>query len=772
METLTPAAFVDRWRGTTLGERQSYQAHFMDVCRLVGYETPTGSGTDSKGNEYVFEKSLKKQEGGQGYADVYLEGHFAIEYKAPGKYNTLADAYNQLLQYREKLNNPYLLVVTDIQTWEIHTNFPNSEKQVYAFTHDDIGALSTVRDWLAHMFHQPERLHPSRNRDQVTRDAADAFKLITDNMRQWDAVPERIAHFMTKLVFCLFAEDVGLLPAGPSGQTGIFSEIIEKNATQPEHFIEATEHLFKAMADGGRIPFVNIDIPYFNGSLFDDVVVERLEYEALTKLKKAADLNWESVEPAIFGTLFERSLDPAKRSQLGAHYTSRDDILLIIEPVLMTPLEREWARIREAAAPVREKYDDALKSGNRRQQTTYSGQLQKLRDEMLGRLTSVKVLDPACGSGNFLYVALQRLMTMEKDIITHELFAGLSQPFPQVHPRQMYGIEINPIAHALASIVVWIGYIQWRKNNGYLSWSEPILEPMAGNIVCKDAILAYDADGSPTEPDWPPVDVIIGNPPFLGGNKIRSELGNDYVTILFKTYNDRVAASADLVCYWFERARTEIERGRAKRAGLLSTNSIRGGANREVLKRIKETGDIFMAWADREWILDGAAVRVSMVGFDDGTEQERHLDGTPAQTINSDLTGNVDITQANVLIENGNLCLRPDEKGGPFDIDDELAQKMLRASNESGRSNADVIKKWVNGMDIVRRPRSMWIIDFGVDTPMDIAQQYELPFEYVEKHVKPARQSNNMERLRKYWWIHRIPAIEMREGIGQVREFL
>lgn len=760
METLTPAAFVDRWRGTTLGERQSYQAHFMDVCRLVGYETPTGSGTDSKGNEYVFEKSLKKQEGGQGYADVYLEGHFAIEYKAPGKYNTLADAYNQLLQYREKLNNPYLLVVTDIQTWEIHTNFPNSEKQVYAFTHDDIGALSTVRDWLAHMFHQPERLHPSRNRDQVTRDAADAFKLITDNMRQWDAVPERIAHFMTKLVFCLFAEDVGLLPAGPSGQTGIFSEIIEKNATQPEHFIEATEHLFKAMADGGRIPFVNIDIPYFNGSLFDDVVVERLEYEALTKLKKAADLNWESVEPAIFGTLFERSLDPAKRSQLGAHYTSRDDILLIIEPVLMTPLEREWARIRAEAAPVREKYDDALTSGNRRQQTTYSGQLQKLRDEMLGRLTSVKVLDPACGSGNFLYVALQRLMTMEKDIITHELFAGLSQPFPQVHPRQMYGIEINPIAHALASIVVWIGYIQWRKNNGYLSWSEPILEPMAGNIVCKDAILAYDADGNPTEPDWPPVDVIIGNPPFLGGQKLLRELGAEYVTHIRSLYGDVLHSSADLVGYWFESARRNIVKNRANRAGLLATQSIRSVFNRPILEKIKETGDIFMAWADREWILDGAAVRVSMVGFDDGSETTKLLDGLEVKQINSTLSSRIDLTLAGTLAENLNLSFEGNKKSGSFDIDAATAQQLI-ADDEKNRK---VVKIWINGQDVSNRPRNMWIIDFGA-LDSEEATQYAEPFNYVVNQVKPARLNSGEKRQREYWWQFARPRPNMREAI-------
>src|SRR5690606_25459592 len=223
----------------------------------------------------------------------------------------------------------------------------------------------------------------------------------------------------------------------------------------PKQFMRYTEELFRAMADGGEVLFAHI--PWFNGMLFDDVTVEELSLEALTELERASRLNWQSVEPAIFGTLFERSLDPAKRSQLGAHYTSREDILLIVEPVLMQPLQREWEQIQEEAKPIREKYDEALKGSNRRLITTYGGQLEALRERMLKRLREIRVLDPACGSGNFLYVCLQRLMDMEKAVLNSDLFAGLTLPIPEVHPRQMYGIEKDPIAHALASIVVWIG---------------------------------------------------------------------------------------------------------------------------------------------------------------------------------------------------------------------------------------------------------------------------------------------------------------------------
>ncbi len=196
--------------------------------------------------------------------------------------------------------------------------------------------LQSLRD----LFDAPERLHPNRNTEQVTKDAAEVFELIANNMRQWAAEPDRIAHFLTKLVFCLFAEDVSLLPSAQGSERGIFSEIIEQTRSDPPRFKNYTEQLFQAMNNGGDLLLRKI--PYFNGALFEDVRVEDLPYEALLELSKAARLNWESVEPSIFGTLFERSLDPSKRSQLGAHYTSREDILLIVEPVLMQPLRREW----------------------------------------------------------------------------------------------------------------------------------------------------------------------------------------------------------------------------------------------------------------------------------------------------------------------------------------------------------------------------------------------------------------------------------------------
>ena len=481
---MTPKQFVEKWAKPPLRERQIAQAHFLDVCRLVGVEMP-GAGKTETGEEFVFEPSIKTASG-HGFADVYYEGHFGGEYKTPDKYRDLNTAYAQLQRYRENLKNPPLLFVTDINHWEIHTNFPNTEKRVYRFEHAEIAANPEVMDWLRAMFHAPERLHPGRNTEQVTKEAAQAFRLIADNMRDWNAEPTRIAYFLTKLVFCLFAEDVGLLPTASSDSPqGIFSHIIAESRGKASVFKQYVQNLFVAMNEGGEL--LMRDIPYFNGTLFNVVTVEELKQEALDSLAQAAKLNWASVEPSIFGTLFERSLDPDKRSQLGAHYTSRDDILLIVEPVLMQPLRYEWDTVQLEAARFRERLDTA-QSG--RAKANARNQLLKLRERILKRIRETTVLDPACGSGNFLYISLQMLMDLEKEVIQHPLWAGLQLATREVHPRQMYGIEINPIAHALASIVVWIGYIQWRINNGYgQEFGEPILEELEDNIVCKDAIL-------------------------------------------------------------------------------------------------------------------------------------------------------------------------------------------------------------------------------------------------------------------------------------------
>jgi type II restriction/modification system DNA methylase subunit YeeA len=350
----------------------------------------------------------------------------------------------------------------------------------------------------------------------------------------------------------------------------------------------------------------------------------------------------------------------------------------------------------------------------------------------------------------------------------------------KVGPQQLYGIETNIYAHEMASVVVWIGYLQWRRDNGMGESEEPILRVLT-NIQHRDAIMELNADGSPkldsagdpSEPAWPKVDFIVSNPPFLGGKLLRRNLGDAYVDALLKLYKDRVPAEADLVTYWFEKAREMVERGQARVVGLVATQGIRGGANREVLKRIAESGNIFMAWSDRDWINEGAAVHISIVGFDGGEELGRVLNGVAVEAINADLTFGSDATQARRLPENANLCFMGTTKVGAFDIDRETAQRMLAAAlNPNGRPSSDVVRPWVNGLDITRRSRGMYIIDFGVDMPAEQAALYQMPFEYLREHVMAKRQENNREGYREKWWIHGEARPAMRKALKPLKRFI
>ncbi len=749
--SLSPQDFVAKWKKINLTERSSAQSHFIDLCHMLGLPTPTDA--DPTGENYAFERGVNKHNAGQGWADVWKRGFFAWEYKR--NWASLEKAYDQLLQYRESLENPPLLIVSDNLTIEIHTNFNNMAKRVERLTLDDLLDPRKL-EMLRNVFVKPDAFKTTQTVQEVTEKAATESAKLADLLRKQGIEPSRAAHFLIRLLFCLFAEDVRLLPEN------IFTRLVQKTYQRPaSYFANELRQLFTAMRSGGLYLLENI--PYFNGGLFNDDDVIELDNQAMEILLKVCNLDWSNVEPAILGTLFERSLDPSKRAQLGAHYTSRSDILLIVEPVLIAPLRRRWVDLQQQARDLSQRRDVA--TGGPR--TNLNKELTALLTRFHDEIARLRVLDPACGSGNFLYVALKQLLDLQKEIAIFANEVGLPRLLPSVSPEQLYGIEINEYAHELAQATVWIGYIQWWKNNGFGDPAEPILKPLH-NILQMDAILAYDDQGRPTEPPWPAADIIIGNPPFLGGNKIRQELGNHYVDNLFSLYEGRVPAFADLICYWFERARELIAADKIKRAGLLATNSIRGGVNRRVLEHIKETGDIFMAWSDRAWILDGAAVRVSMIGFDNGLGNERMLDGLPVATVNADLTGSLDLLKARSLGENSHLQFEGTKKGADFDIPNDLAQIMLKAPvNPNGRPNSDVIHPWVNGFDLTRRPRRMWVIDFGVSIPLDEAALYEVPFAYIEKHVKP-----KYAQTRKMWWLHERTRPDMRIALAPLSRFI
>jgi hypothetical protein len=763
--------FVERWKASTLSERSAAQSHFIDLCEVLGHPHPAAA--DQTGDSFTFEKHVSTNDDSKGFADVWKRGFFGWEYK--GKHRDLSAAYKQLLRYREDLENPPLLVTCDQERFEIHTNFTGTRPQIYSFTLDELlagtptanCALSPL-DVLRAVFSDPSLLRPEAAQARVTERVAAEFAKLADSLESRGVEPQRAAHFLMRLLFCLFADSIGLLPEH------LFRRMIEADKGKPANFRRKLRQLFAAMSNEGST-FGMHDIHYFDGGLFMDDEVFDLDWRDMSVLNIAAALDWSQVEPAIFGTLFERSLDPGKRSQLGQHYTSKEDILLIVEPVVIEPLQRKWAALKTQATGLGEAArKEALAEKVAEKKGTLYPKLQKQLQDMLldwfEELSSIRILDPACGSGNFLYLALRRMLDLwhEARILAahYDLPTFLDK---QVHPSQLYGLETNIYAQELASVVVWIGYLQWLNQNG-IGWpTEPILRKL-DNIQHRDAILAY-AEGKPIEPEWPEAHFVIGNPPYIGGNKIRQELGDAYFDDLMTVYSGRLSGFSDVVCYWFEKARSMVELGKAKRVGLLATQGIRGGVNRRVLERIKETGDIFMAWSDRDWLLDGATVHVSFVGFDNGSDTSRTLDDKVVPKINADLTSDVDTTTAAALSENKKFWAYGSQQKGSFDINPETANLLITSVNSFGKNAKDVVKRGINGKQLLQREQG-WVIDFGMKMDATEAALYEAPFEYVRKVVFPERQNRTEAVQRNKWWLHARPSPKYRKIMEAQKRYL
>ena len=659
----------------------------------------------------------------------------------------------------DDLGNPPLLVVSDLERIEIHTNFTGLSPIVKFVTLDDLAAddPSDALQLLRDLFTAPEELRPRVQPAEITELAARHFAEIAQSLRSRGHDPGDVAHFLDRILFCLFAEDAGLLPRG------IFERLSEASHGRSSVFTTALGELFAKMATDGGL-FGTEEIDWFNGGLFDSAEVIPLVGSEITTLLEVSRLNWALIEPAIFGTLFERGLDPGQRAQLGAHYTDRDAIWGLVEPVILRPLRREYAAMQARVT-------ELLMAGRKvTKATPRSENPEAVFEDFLERLRRVRVLDPACGSGNFLIVSLWALKDLEFEAI-HWGSLVLERPMqvPQVGPEAVLGIEINAYAAELARVTIWIGEIQWMIRHGLGYRRDPILRPLH-HIETRDALLDLSDPTKPQEAAWPAAEFIVGNPPFLGAKLLRRGLGNDYVEKLFRVFGDRLPGMSDFSSYWHEKARAQIEFGPTKRAGLLATQSIRGGANRRVLERIKESGDIFFARSDDPWVLSGANVHISFVGQDDGSNGERQLDGRRVGDINPNLTSGVDLTQARRLRENLGIAFQGDVRLGPFDIAEDLAAELLASPNPDGRSNHEVVRPFKTAGDLVGQDRRRWIIDFGPDTSEREAALYEQPFTYVETMVKPFRLASRSASRSAAWWLHLWPRPELRVALaGMVR---
>jgi hypothetical protein len=792
-QSVTPAEFKTKWAKVTAKESAAYQSHFDDLCRMLGLQTPLEA--DPAGEFFCYQKHVIKnaelsgldsadsaEPNKRGFSDVWKKDCFGWEYK--GKKKSLDEAYKQLLLYREALLNPPLLVVCDFDRYIIRTNFNGTVQEPHEFTNAEIDRPENLR-LLRAAFEDPEYLKPQRTTAQVTENLAKQIAQVARSLQKREALELadaktraemnvgqrknlRIARFLNRIVFCFFAEDTGLLPKN------LFTELLKTGIDDLKHFARTMESLFAVMAKGGT--FGKDKIRHFNGHLFEESTVFELTADELRELAKAGEADWQYIEPSIMGTLFERALEPEQRSQLGAHYTSEADIKTLVEPVLMAPLRREWSVLKGELAPAY-----ATGKGSPAQREKLAA-FQK-------KLAGTTVLDPACGSGNFLYVSLQTLLKLEKEVITFAIQLGFKFA-PQVGVQQLRAIEINPYAFELAQASVQIGYLQWRRDNGFENDRTPVLQVLDG-FHNEDALLVphfrskaktlkeaqadeHRGDNALkfyTEREWPKCDVIVGNPPFLGDKLMRGELGDYYVEQLREIYGKRIPGQSDLCCYWFEKARELIEKKGSERAGLLATQGIRGGANRAVLKRIKETGDIFFAESDREWILNGAMVHVSMVGFDGGREGVRYLDGISVTKIAPNLSAKGDTTVAARLDENELIGFIGVAQKAPFDLSDDEAKVMLEGPNPTGRPNSDVIIPIRNAEDLTRRYRRVWNVDFGLDRSLEDSARYQLPFEHIKRIVYPIRINHREARQTRYWWLFARPCPDMRAALAELPRF-
>ena len=778
---MTPAEFKTKWARFQGKETAGYAEHFNDLCQMLGQATPA-EADPSGTNLFCFQKRVIKDAEldldtpdasapeERGFADVWKKAFFAFEYK--GKKKDLDAAYKQLLRYRESLENPPLLVVCDFDRYIVKTNFNGTVQEKYEFTNAEIDRPENLRVLRA-LFENPDTLKPKHTTAEVTEQLAAKIAEVAKSLQKRESVEIadattrkqvnfahrknlRIARFLNRIVFCFFAEDSGLLPPR------LFTEIVKTALEDAQQFAAACENLFRVMAKGGM--FGHHKIRHFNGHLFEEATVFELNAAELKTLVEAAEADWQFIQPSIMGTLFQRALDEKQRAALGAQYTGEPDIRDLVEPVLMAPLRREWAVLKASLLP----------SAKRGKATT---QDRARITAFLKKLCTIIVLDPACGSGNFLYVSLQMLLDLEKEVIAFATQLGLRFE-PQVSVQQLKGIEINAYAYELAQVSVQIGYLQWRRANGFDNDRTPVLQVLDG-FENKDALMHETFKKKPknlkaareeehqsqdnlfkvyVERAWPECDVIVGNPPFIGNKKMRGELdrmnGEGYTEAIWEIYGDRLPATSDLCCYWFEKARDLIAQGKCQRAGLLGTTASKQISSRKAFERIKNSGKIFFAISDRDWFDAGTAVRICMVGFGGPNIADKpNLDGNAVAEIHADLTGGQKTTGKKYLGSNENLCFMGTTKVGDFDIPQERADEMLSGVNPHGKPNSDVLRPFRNGSDLVQTDSRRWIVDFGVGTPKEPAALYEMPFQHVVEVVKPVREKNNRKTRAQNWWL-------------------
>lgn len=822
IDTEATEAFIARWKNCSGTERANYQLFLMELVHLLGLPKADPASEDTRDNAYVFERRviIKKADGTQtnGFIDLYKRGSFVLEAKQSSLNmdssrwdKAMLAAHNQADQYVRALpadeGRPPFIIVTDVgRNIELYSEFsrsgatytPYPDANSHRINIDDL-RKPEIQQRLRQVWLQPLSLDPSRLSARVTRDIADKLAKLAKSLEASGYGAQLVADFMMRALFTMFAEDVGLLPHRS------FTELLKRLQNKPETFAPMLENLWQTMNSGGFSPILESTILKFNGGMFATATAIPLDRDQMALLLKAAEADWRYVEPAIFGTLLERALNPRERHKLGAHYTPRAYVERLVLPTVIEPLREEWQEVQTAALA----YE---KQGKHKEAVAEVRNFHQ-------HLCDVRVLDPACGSGNFLYVTLEHMKRLEGEVLNllHDL--GETQGLLElqgitVDPHQFLGLEINPRAARIAEMVLWIGYLQWHyRTHGKVNPPEPVLRDFH-NIENRDALITYDEqqvitddagipqtrwDGhtykpspitgepipdesaqveqyryiNPKKAEWPEAEYIVGNPPFIGASTMRRALGDGYVDAVRKTWKE-LPESADFVMHWWHIAAEKVRAQQAKQFGFITTNSIKQTFNRRVMQvQMEAKNALTLAFAipDHPWVdsADGAAVRIAMtVGHADTGEgrllqvrDEKSADnaqdeievnlGEKQGVLFADLKVGANVSGAQSLSANRAISQEGIKLHGEGFIVSKDEAITLGLGRTLGIENH--IRDFRNGRDLSQRSRDLMVVDLFGLTSDEVRDRYPSLYQHVVERVKPERDLNNRATYRDNWWL-------------------
>jgi len=854
-------AFIETWLGSTGGrERSNFPAFISGLCEILGVEPPQAPAEKGVLGSYEFEAPIKnasitaeKFSAKTGFADLYKRGHFILEakqsYLKPGQseparaegnaYDRLMrGAYQQARNYAANIdsdhpNVPFLIICDIGRAFELYFDWtgngrgfePFPDTQSYRITLDQL-ANEQIRERLRGIWTKPDAIDPRKVAADVTRRVAINLAQVSETLegkitRNTALTPaeraeasQEAALFLMRILFCMFAEDVGLLPEHS------FERFLENSLENEQKFEHALRDLWINMGQAhkpDRYAYaVEAAVPYFNGGLFRNPRVFSLITSDRHLLLEAAKAVWTNVEPAIFGTMLEKALGK-ERDKLGAHYTPRKYVEFLVRATFVDDLEAEWAAIEAEA------------------QTAPPATIIAKAVGFQDKLANLKILDPACGTGNFLYVSMELMLNIEARLIrlVRDLGGHTSQ---RVDPRQFFGLELNTGAAKITELVLWIGWLRKRMADPESGIPDPVLATLETvnlgmldrfDSVVRHHIETVTVDGTgrtqsylgapdtdtPGPPDWPEADYIVGNPPFTGGKDIRAELGDDYLAALWAA-NPDVGRSADLVMYWWNKAAGILTAPgtRLKRFGFVTTNSITQEFSRRVIAQHLERLSLLMAVPDHPWhklvreekikgVKRGgeaalkqakkAAVRIAMTVAESGAGKpgrlfevahEAALDtdnpvvefhapkGTPG-LIHADLSIGADATAAIPLRANEGLSSRGVVlHGAGFIVDPDYAREKLGLGRRAGLEAH--IRPYLNGRDMLQRSRGKWVIDLFGQSETEVMDRFPEVYDHVATTVKPERDLNRDKDIRRDWWLFGRARSEIRPALDGLTRYI